>query len=210
MGQKKTCGNCGQLGHNARTCKSSGSSLDGALGVPAMQKVRSIFRRQVQCTGCGTFGHNKTTCPKVKERKFFEKEARIERRANLKALFERNGFAPGALVQVSVYAADRNNTYLVPAMVLSMEDTKDDKGILAYKFNIQKFGKPEDYPGIGDYIRFGKEDAGVVSLSVELEQKYALEYGDFVGSYSSTKLLVAVEPGRTFSQFYDKKFMAGE
>lgn len=59
---KKTCGKCGGVGHNARTCgKGSGEASKGRAKVKHA-KAPGKTGRQNTCGKCGRKGHNARTC----------------------------------------------------------------------------------------------------------------------------------------------------
>lgn len=59
---KKTCGKCGQVGHNARTCGKGGvEALEGRAKVKH-SKAPGKTGRQNTCGKCGGKGHNARTC----------------------------------------------------------------------------------------------------------------------------------------------------
>lgn len=59
---KKTCGKCGGVGHNARTCgKGSGEASKGRAKVKH-SKAPGKTGRQNTCGKCGGKGHNARTC----------------------------------------------------------------------------------------------------------------------------------------------------
>lgn len=60
---KRRCGKCGEVGHNARTCKSAFRKADVTVSAAPVQKRRKrVERGPRKCSICGQSGHNARTC----------------------------------------------------------------------------------------------------------------------------------------------------
>ncbi len=57
----RRCGKCGEVGHNARTCKGSVKEAK----IPKVTKKNRKHRKK--CGLCGVFDHNARTCPSTKK-----------------------------------------------------------------------------------------------------------------------------------------------
>lgn len=59
----RRCGKCGELGHNARTCKGEKVAINKSIG-----KSKIPRKNRKKCSVCNQFDHNARTCPE-KEKK---------------------------------------------------------------------------------------------------------------------------------------------
>ena len=134
----RTCGYCGESGHNRSTCPTHKASIDRLRGKdPTNWRVRSYDREQEsrkqsrreavasrRCTYCFRSGHNRRTCSMLNEHKVYANVANAEAREEILTYLRKEGIGPGALMVMSERFFNRETdeyerrfqTYLVAGM----------------------------------------------------------------------------------------------
>ena len=121
MGRKNQCSWCGELGHNQRTCPKKKARIkeiyaDNPRALRQYQNSKK--RRSPRCGYCSDRGHTFRTCESFTVMVSEQSRIAIERRTNIKKVFELEGLGPGALM---VCPADWGTRWHAPFI-------KNDKG----------------------------------------------------------------------------------
>jgi len=135
---RRTCGYCGESGHNRSTCPTHKASIDRVREKdPTNWRVLSYDREQESrkesrkhavasrtCSYCSRTDHNRRTCPTLKEHKAYANIANAEARKGILDYLRKEGIGPGALMVIGdrffnkeTEAFERKlQTYLVAGM----------------------------------------------------------------------------------------------
>ena len=135
---RRTCGYCGESGHNRSTCPTHKASIDSlrakdptawrVLSYDREQESRKQSRREAvasrRCTYCFRSGHNRRTCSMLNEHKVYANVANAEAREEILTYLRKEGIGPGALMVMSERFFNRETdeyerrfqTYLVAGM----------------------------------------------------------------------------------------------
>ena len=101
MRRRNRCSWCGELGHNQRTCPKKKARIKEiyADNPKALEQYQnSKKRRSPRCGYCGDRGHTFRTCESFTVMVEEQSRIAIERRTNIKKIFELEGLGPGALM----------------------------------------------------------------------------------------------------------------
>ena len=101
MGRKNRCSWCGELGHNQRTCPEKSARIkeiyaDNPRALKQYQNSKK--RRSPRCGYCGERGHTFRKCESFSVLVSEQSRIAMDRRTNIKKVFELEGMGPGALV----------------------------------------------------------------------------------------------------------------
>ena len=112
---RRTCGYCGDTGHNRSTCSTHKASIDKlrerdpenwrVASYDREQQSRKAKRRTAaenrRCSYCSGSGHNRRTCSTLSEHKMYANVANAEAREEILTYLRKEGIGPGALMVMS-------------------------------------------------------------------------------------------------------------
>ncbi len=112
---RRTCGYCGDTGHNRSTCPTEKASIEKTRErdpenyrvrwYDQAQQSRKAKRRTAaenrRCSYCSGSGHNRRTCSTLSEHKMYANVANAEAREEILTYLRKEGIGPGALMVMS-------------------------------------------------------------------------------------------------------------
>jgi hypothetical protein len=135
---RRTCGYCGDTGHNRSTCPTEKARVEKIRAKdPDNWRVYEYDRRHQRrkesrlrasqdrkCSYCHQPGHNRRSCPTLKQHKHYADIANAEARVGILEYLRKEGIGPGALMVIGERYYDTKNdeytrrlqTYLVAGM----------------------------------------------------------------------------------------------